>query len=62
VRVSKERILECLQSKLEEQQQCKKDSKMIKKYKMVKFFGKISVELSSRNMSFYKKHAFKVED
>ena len=29
-----------MQSKLDEQQQFKKDTKMMKKYKMVKFFGK----------------------
>jgi hypothetical protein len=40
VRVSQERMLEFMQSKLDEQQQFKKDTKMMKKYKMVKFFGK----------------------
>jgi hypothetical protein len=32
-------MLEFMQSKHDEQQQYQKDSKMIKKYKMVKFFG-----------------------
>ncbi|XP_028404991.1 rRNA-processing protein EFG1-like [Dendronephthya gigantea] len=42
VRVSQERMLKFMQSKLEEQQQYKNESqtKMIKKYKMVKFFEK----------------------
>lgn len=40
VRVSQERMLHLLQNTLEEEQQSRKDSKMIKKYKMVKFFEK----------------------
>ena len=32
-------MLHLLQNTLEEEQQSKKDGKMIKKYKMVKFFG-----------------------
>ena len=39
VRVSQERMLEFMQNKQDEKQQYKKDAKMIKKYKMVKFFG-----------------------
>ena len=40
VRVSQERMLEFMQNKQDEKQQYKKDAKMIKKYKMVKFFEK----------------------
>ena len=40
VRLSKERVLKCLATELQEQQQVVRDKKMNKKYRMVKFFGK----------------------
>ena len=42
VRLSKERVLKCLATELQEQQQVVRDKKMNKKYRMVKFFGKVS--------------------
>jgi hypothetical protein len=43
VRLSKERVLKCLATELQEQQQVVRDKKMNKKYRMVKFFDKRKV-------------------
>lgn len=40
VRLTKERVLKCLATELEEKQQEARDKKLSKKYRMVKFFGK----------------------
>ena len=48
VRLTKERMLKCLATELEEKQQESRDKKMNKKYRMVKFFG-MSTDIGFRH-------------